>query len=258
MSAPRWVALGDELYEALRGRWTVAPLSERFPEFGIDEAWLVSGRLLERRLADGERVVGKKIGVTSEPVQRMLGVFEPDFGWLTDAMRCERDVPASTRMIQPRAEAEIALVLGEDVDEVDATPERLRAATASVHAAIEVVDSRIRDWKIRIADTVADNASSGMLVVGEGCAPGDLDLAAAEVVCHKNGAPLSRGRGALALGSPWRSAAWLARTLAARGERLRAGEIVLTGSLVPLEPVVPGDVIVAVVDGIGRVEARFV
>ena len=253
----RIVRLGDELYAALRARTVVPPLLERHPDLTIDEAWAVSNHLLARRVADGERVIGRKIGVTSEPVQRMLGVFEPDFGWLTDVMQCERNVPASTAMIQPRAEAEIALVLAADLPDPDTTPAQVRAATATVHAAVEVVDSRVRDWKIRIQDTVADNASSGMFVVGEGVAPEGLDLELAEVTVVKNGVFLSRGLGSAALGSPWNSAAWLARTVARRGVPLRAGEVLLTGSLVPLEPVCAGDVYVALIPCVGRVEVHF-
>ncbi len=248
---------GDELFTALRDRSVLAPLTERDPDITIEDAYHVSRRLLDRRMADGEWVVGKKIGVTSEPVQTMLGVFQPDFGWLTNRMRSGRTMPISEHLIQPRAEAEIAFVLSKDLRGPGVTPEDVLAATATVHACFEVVDSRIRDWKIRIQDTVADNASSGMFVIGEGVSPDGIDLEAVEAVVHKNGRFLSSGFGRAALGSPLKSVAWLANTLGAFGVPLRAGEVVLSGSLVPLEPVRAGDAMRASITGIGDVEVVF-
>ena len=250
-------AWGDELFTALRERAVVAPLTERFPDITIDDAYHVSRRLLDRREADGEWVVGKKIGVTSEPVQTMLGVFQPDFGWLTNRMRYGRMMPISEQLIQPRAEAEIAFVLSKELKGPGVTPEDVLAATATVHACFEVVDSRIRDWKIKIQDTVADNASSGLFVMGEGVSPVGIDLEAVEVTVHKNGRFLSSGFGRAALGSPLKAVAWLANTLGEFGVALRAGEVVLSGSLVPLEPVKAGDAMRASIPGIGDVEVVF-
>ncbi len=161
-------ALGDELYAALRARTTVAPITERVPGFSIDEAYQVSKRMLDRRLSDGERIVGKKIGVTSEAVQKMLDVHQPDFGFLTDAMMFGdgATIPIASTLIQPRAEGEIAFVLARDLAGPGVTEADVLAATRSVVPCFEIVDSRIRDWKIRIADTVADNASSGVFVLG--------------------------------------------------------------------------------------------
>jgi 2-oxopent-4-enoate/cis-2-oxohex-4-enoate hydratase len=252
--------LGDELYAALRERRTVAPITERFPDVTIDDAYAISRRMLDRRLSDGERVVGKKIGVTSQAVQRMLDVHQPDFGFLTDAMMFGSGaaIPCSL-LIQPRAEGEIAFVLGRDLAGPGVTEGDVVAATRSVVPCFEIVDSRIRDWKIRIQDTVADNASSGVFVLGNDEAdPRAVDLRTSRITIEKNGAPLSEGVGAAALGSPAYSVAWLANTLARFGIALQAGEIVLSGSLVPLEPVRAGDRMSLVLEGIGGASVSFV
>ncbi|HTM23496.1 MAG TPA: fumarylacetoacetate hydrolase family protein [Kofleriaceae bacterium] len=253
-------ALGDELYQALRTRTTVAPLTARHPAITTDDAYRISRRLLERRLGDGERVIGKKIGVTSLAVQRALDVHTPDFGWLTDAMRFEegQPVPIGRTLIQPRAEGELAFVLARDLRGPGVTPLDVVAATDHVLPCFEIVDSRIESWRIRYQDTVADNASSGLFLVGRArMLPGAIDFAGCTMTVDKNGRPLSRGTGAEALGSPARCVAWLANQLAEFDIGLEAGEIVLSGSLVPLEPVVPGDRMRMTVPGVGSVEVSF-
>jgi 2-oxopent-4-enoate/cis-2-oxohex-4-enoate hydratase len=253
-------ALGDELYAALRARSTVAPITGRVPGFSIDDAYRASKRMLERRLADGEQVVGKKIGVTSEAVQKMLDVHQPDFGFLTDAMMFESGatIPIGSTLIQPRAEGEIAFILAHDLAGPGVTEADALAATRSVVACFEIVDSRIRDWKIRIADTVADNASSGVFVLGrDEVDPRSLDLRRCRIAVTKNGAPLSEGVGAAALGSPAYCVAWLANTLGGFGIPLRAGEVILSGSLVPLEPVRAGDRMSLTLEGIGAASVSF-
>jgi 2-oxopent-4-enoate/cis-2-oxohex-4-enoate hydratase len=252
--------LGDELYSALRSRSTVAPITDRVPDFTIDDAYRVSTRMLDRRLSDGERVVGKKIGVTSEAVQRMLDVHQPDFGFLTDAMMFESgaEIQIGSTLIQPRAEGEIAFVLARDLAGPGLTEADVLAATRCVVPCFEIVDSRIRDWKIRIEDTVADNASSGVFILGRETAdPRAVDLVACRIAIEKNGAPLSEGVGAAALGSPAYCVAWLANTLARFGVPLRAGEIVLSGSLVPLEPVRAGDRMQLSLEGVGTASVTF-
>jgi 2-oxopent-4-enoate/cis-2-oxohex-4-enoate hydratase len=252
--------LGDELYLALRERRTVAPITERSADVTIDDAYRASRRMLERRLADGERVVGKKIGVTSKVVQKMLDVHQPDFGFLTDAMVYESGatIPIAKTLIQPRAEGEIAFILARDLAGPDVTEADVIAATRAVRPCFEIVDSRIRDWKIRIQDTVADNASSGVFVLGrEEVDATTVDLIACRAVVDKNGKHLSEGTGAAALGSPAHCVAWLANTLSRFGIVLRAGEIVLSGSLVPLEPVHPGDRMHLTIDGIGEADVEF-
>ena len=163
-------SLGDELFAALRGRRVLDPLTAREPAIDIDDAYRVSLRLLERRQQEGERIVGKKIGVTSKPVQDMLGVHQPDFGFLLDTMRVADGATVSlaqARLIQPRAEGEIAFVLKHDLRGPGVTEAQVLAATDYVTPCFEIVDSRIRDWKIRIQDTVADNASCGVFVLGQ-------------------------------------------------------------------------------------------
>ena len=251
--------LGDELYAALRGRHTVAPLTGRVPGVTIDDAYGISRRVLARRLADGERIVGKKIGVTSEAVQRMFDVHQPDFGFLTDAMLFESGatVPIAT-LIQPRAEGEIAFVLARDLAGPGVTEDDVLAATRCVRPCFEIVDSRIRDWKIRIEDTVADNASSGVVVLGAGeVDPRAVELASCRIRVEKNGAPISEGVGAAALGSPACCVAWLANTLSRFGIAREAGEVILSGSLVPLEPVRAGDRLSLVLEGIGGASVSF-
>jgi 2-oxopent-4-enoate/cis-2-oxohex-4-enoate hydratase len=215
--------------------------------------------MLERRLADGERVIGKKIGVTSKAVQTMLDVYTPDFGWLTDKMFFEegQDVPIGAQLIQPRAEAEVAFVLGRDLRGPGVTPADVLAATESVRPCFEIVDSRIEAWKIRYQDTVADNASSGLFLVGPPASPNGVDFPSCAVTVEKNGKPLSRGTGAEAMGSPLVCVAWLANQLGELGHALEAGEIVLSGSLVPLEPVKPGDWMRMEIPSIGSATVRF-
>ena len=251
---------GAELYGALREQRTVAPLIARDPALTIDDAYAISLDALARRRTDGERVIGKKIGVTSKAVQDMLGVHQPDFGFLTDRMHVEGDISiAENRLIQPRAEAEIAFILRDGLQGPDVTAADVIAATAAIAPCFEIVDSRIRDWKIGIVDTVADNASCGVFVLGEARAdPRAHDLPALKVTVTKNGEPLSEGLGSAVQGDPAQAVAWLANTLGAYGVTLDAGDIILSGSLVPLEDAAQGDVFVMQLEGVGDCTARFV
>ncbi len=201
----------------------------------------------------GRRIVGRKAGLTAKAVQTQLGVDQPDFGVLfADMQVADGGKLDPARAIQPKAEAEIAFVLGADLPSADTTPEQVAAAVATVHAAIEIVDSRIADWKITFADTVADNGSSAFFVLaGEGKPVAGTDLYTAGMVMEINGEIASIGVGAAALGHPLNAAAWLARTLAARGEPLRKGDILLAGALGPMVALKPGDHVVARVGGLG-------
>ena len=252
--------IAAELHAAWCERRTLPPLRVSYPWLTIDDAYAISLGFMARRTAAGERIVGKKIGVTSKAVQDMLGVHQPDFGFLTDAMQVDDGgtIVIGERMIQPRAEAEIALVLGSSLKGPGVTEADVLAATASVAACFEIVDSRIDRWDIRIVDTIADNASCGLFVLGaERRSPQGLDLAALEVRVSKNGASLSRGLGSAVQGSPLAAVAWLANTLGAYGVTLDAGDIILSGSLVPLEPARPGDVFELDLDRLGRASFRF-
>jgi len=253
-------SLADELYHALREGRTVPPLIARHPELTIDDAYAISLGALARRQADGERVVGKKIGVTSKAVQDMLGVHQPDFGFLTDRMFVEGDIDvAANGLIQPRAEAEIGFILKDGLKGPGVTAEQVIAATEAIVPCFEIVDSRIDDWKIAIVDTVADNASCGVYVLGEARAdPNAHDLPGLHVTVTKNGKPLSEGYGHAVQGSPAEAVAWLANTLGAYGVSLDAGDVILSGSLVPLEPAQAGDVFEMELHGVGTCTARFV
>lgn len=250
----------DELYQALRAGKTVQPLMERDASLTIDDAYAISLGILDRRLKDGERVVGKKIGVTSKAVQDMLGVHQPDFGFLTDRMFIEGDIDIKANgLIQPRAEAEIAFILKDSLKGPGVTAEQVIAATESIAPCFEIVDSRIHDWKIGIVDTVSDNASCGVYVLGEARVdPRAHDLPSLHVTVTKNGEPLSEGYGSAVQGSPAEAVAWLANTLGAYGVTLDAGDVILSGSLVPLAPAVAGDVFEMELHGVGRCVARFV
>ncbi len=173
--------------------------------------------MLERRLAAGEKIIGKKIGVTSKAVQNMLNVHQPDFGYLTDAMvfNSGEAMPISKLLMQPKAEGEIAFILKKDLMGPGVTNADVLAATECVMPCFEIVDSRIRDWKIKIEDTVADNASCGLFVLGDrAVSPRQVDLVTCGMVVEKNGHVISTGAGAAALGSPVNCVAWLANTLA--------------------------------------------
>ena len=252
--------LGDELYHALLHRQVVEPLSTRYPAISIDDAYAIQQHLLARRLAAGERVIGKKIGVTSQAVMDMLGVFQPDFGWLTNAMAYNEGepVPASS-LIQPKAEGEIAFVLKHTLQGPGVTAAQVLAATEGVMACFEIVDSRIRDWQIQIQDTIADNASCGALVLGDRLIdPRNLDLGTCGMVLEKNGDIVATGAGAAALGHPANAVAWLANTLGAHGIALEAGEVVLSGSLAAMVPVQAGDSLRLSIGGMGTCSLRLV
>lgn len=255
---------GAALYEALRGRHTIRPLIAQDPSLTIDDAYAISLDFLSRRLKDGEKVVGKKIGVTSKAVQDMLGVHQPDFGFLTDRMYVEGPIDIDAHaLIAPRAEAEIAFILKDSLNGPGVTAADVLAATESIAPCFEIVDSRIDDWNIAIVDTVADNASCGVYVMGEQRLPvGDYDLPGLHVAVAKNGAPLSEGYGHAVQGDPAQAVAWLANTLGAHGVTLDAGDVILSGSLVPLAPAAKGDVFEMILSDCGRTigscVARFV
>ncbi|MEH6590887.1 MAG: fumarylacetoacetate hydrolase family protein [Halioglobus sp.] len=255
-------ALGDELYEALRNIKSVVPITERIDDITVEDAYHISLRMLSRRIeSDGEVVVGKKIGVTSAPVQEMLGVFQPDFGFLTDAMHYAdgADVPIAGNLIQPRAEGEIAFRLKSDLVGPGVTEQDVLDATATIIPCFEIVDSRIENWKIRIQDTVSDNASCGVYTLGENeVDPRELDLPNLKMKVYKNGQLHSEGLGSAVQGNPLTAVAWLANTLGEFGIPFKAGEIILSGSLVPLIPVVAGDRMHLELEGVGSASVNFV
>ncbi|HLI27526.1 MAG TPA: fumarylacetoacetate hydrolase family protein [Chloroflexota bacterium] len=252
--------LADELLEAERTRVAIAPLTERYPGLDVRDAYAIQLAIVARKTAAGARVVGKKIGLTSRAMQRQLAVDQPDYGHLFDTMMVIEggDVPVAT-LLQPRVEPEIAFVLKADLPGPGVTREQVLAATAYVTPAIEIIDSRVRNWQIKLGDTVADNGSSARVVLGSVITPVDaVDLRLVGCVLEKNGEVISTGAGAAVLGDPALSVAWLANTLASFGIPLQAGEIILPGSLTRSEPVRAGDVVRATYDRLGSVSVRFV
>lgn len=250
-----------ELWHARLERKPIEPLTERAPDLTIEDAYRISLAVLDRRLADGETVVGKKIGLTSRAVQETLKVDEPDFGFLTDVMihHSGDEVEIARDLIRPRAEGEIAFRLSRDLTGPGVTADEVLAATEGLAACFEIVDSRIKDWRIKIQDTVADNASCGMIVLGDQwVTPDSVDLPACKMVVRTNGVEVATGLGAAALGSPANAVAWLANALSEFGTSLKAGEIILSGSLVPLQPIDAGDRLRVEVQGIGHAAVQFV
>ena len=251
--------LADELWEADRSAKPVSPLTERYPELVLEDAYEIQSINIKRRVAGGELVIGRKVGLTSRPMQEMLGVDEPDFGVLTDEMFVEDgDLIPLDKLVQPRVEAELAFVMERDLSGPGVTTAGALAAIAGALPAVEVVDSRVADWKIKLVDTVADNASSGMLVVGGRMRKvADLDLRLLGVAVSRHGEIIDTGAGAAALGNPARCVAWLANKLGSFGDGLRAGDIVLPGAVHKMVPVAPGDVFRADFAHLGAVTVRF-
>lgn len=251
-----------ELYRAFQQCSPMAPPTSTHPDIQLADAYKIQMGFLEARLAaSGERVIGKKIGVTSKAVQEMLRVFQPDFGLLTSGMQfLNGEVVSLTRagLIQPRAEAEIAFMLKADLPTSSVTKEQVLEATDWVCPCFEIVDSRIKNWNIKIQDTVADNASCGVFVLGtQRTQPRSIDLAAVTMQMQKNGQQAGSGTGAAVQGHPAEAVAWLANTLGEFGIPFRAGEIILSGALSPLVPVVAGDTFTMQIEGLGDCSIAF-
>jgi 2-oxopent-4-enoate/cis-2-oxohex-4-enoate hydratase len=252
--------LGDELYDALVAGKTVSPLTSRGFEISIEDAYYIQQRMLSRRLENGEKVIGKKIGVTSKPVMNLLGVHQPDFGYLLDGMVYnEGESIEMSSLIQPKAEGEIAFLLKKDLQGPGVTAADVLAATEGVMACFEIVDSRITDWKIKIQDTVSDNASCGVFVLGDQLVDiSNIDLGLCGMVLEKNGEIVVTGAGAATMGHPVNAMVWLANTLGNLGIALKAGDIVLSGAMGAMVPVVKGDNLRMTIGGLGGCSVRFV
>jgi len=250
----------DLLREATRSRVTVAPVRRLIGENDLEAAYAVQEINTQHTLKAGGRLVGRKIGLTSLAVQKQLGVDQPDFGALFASMAVGDSEPmALSTLIQPKAEAEIALVLNHDLTHEKHTFADILHASAYAVAAIEVVDSRIQNWDIRFVDTVADNASSALFVLGSRPVPlSQLDLVACGMTLERDGEVLSRGNGAACLGNPLNAAVWLADRMAQLGTPLRAGDVVMTGALGPMVSVTQSGTFIAQIEGLGSVRATFV
>ncbi|WP_344077099.1 2-keto-4-pentenoate hydratase [Luedemannella helvata] len=256
---PRVDAAVERLRAALRDRIPCSPLTDLIDPDDVATAYAVQQRLTDLRIFDGATVVGRKIGLTSPAVQAQLGVNQPDFGVLFDdmAFAAGAELP-SERLLQPRAEAEVAFVLGADLVDGPLEVADVRAAVSHVVAALEIVDSRIAGWDITFADTVADNASAGLYVLGsQRRTLAEVEPGKVEMRMLVDGDVVSTGNGAACLGDPLEALAWLARTAREFGEPLRAGQVVLSGALGPMYPVQPGARVTAEITGLGSVTTIF-
>lgn len=224
-----------------------------------EAAYAVQRAGIAKRVAAGATIVGRKVGLTSAAVQAQIGVDQPDFGVLLDDMGFPDGASVSTHgLLQAKVEAEVAFVLGADLADGDLDDAQVRAAVARVVPAIEIVDSRIAGWDITFADTVADNGSSALYVLGDASKTlHEVEPVEVEMSMTRNGEVVSTGNGAACLGDPLNALAWLARTAREFGEPLRAGQVILSGALGPMVPVAAGDTFEAQISGLGSVSVTF-
>jgi 2-keto-4-pentenoate hydratase len=251
--------LADLLYEAEADRVQIQPLTEQFPAFTVEDAYAVQMENVSRVTAMGHVISGKKIGLTSPGIQKQLGVDSPDYGHLFTAMDCPDGKVETDALIQPKIEAELAFVLSDDLTGGRITPEDVLRGTEYVVGAFEIVDSRVADWRIKLPDTVADNASSGRYVLGEKrIAPGEVDLSAVSMRLYKNDDLVGEGTGAAVLGNPCVAVAWLANRLWDYGVPLKKGEVILSGAFSAAPAAQKGDRFRAEFSSFGVVEAAFI
>lgn len=249
----------DALFKAQQDRIPIPPLTQVDPALSVSDAYAIQLENVKRELSFGQIVSGKKIGLTSEGIQKQLGVNEPDYGHLFESMEYLVEVPFD-RLLQPKIEAEVAFILKEDLDGGKVTPEDVLRATEYVVCAFEIVDSRVGDWKIKLPDTVADNASSGCYVLGKKkVLINQVDLSAVKMEMYKNGEELvGKGTGAAVLGNPTHSVAWLANCLWNYGVSLKKGEVILSGAFSAAPEAKRGDVFEAHFSTLGSVKASFI
>ncbi|MGE0735443.1 MAG: 2-keto-4-pentenoate hydratase [Alphaproteobacteria bacterium] len=249
--------IADRIVDAYRTGTPIAPIRGEIS--GAGPAYAIQQQTIARWTKAGRRIVGRKIGLTSKAVQSQLGVNEPDYGVIFgDTVLPDGAVAAAGSVMQPRVEAEIAFVLARDLVGQKITPEQVIAATDFVRPALEICGSRIAQWDIKIEDTIADNASAGLVVLGPHRETPDLArLAAVGMVMHKNGEPVAQGRGDACLGNPAIAVAWLAETLTRLGEGLRAGDLVMSGALAKMVAAEPGSRFTAEFEGMGKVSIAF-
>ncbi len=259
MDAVARAAAAQALLAAYRTREAIDPLVTTYPDIEFSDAYEIQLLQIRHFLAQGRRVQGHKVGLTSAAMQRQLNVAQPDYGHLLDDMFFPENVEIPVnRFLQPRVEPEIAFVLKRSLRGPGVTVAEAAAAVDFALASLEVIDSRIKDWKIGIIDTISDNASSGGVVLGSKPTPlTAVDLRLAGCVLHRNGEVAATGAGGAVLGSPLNSLVWLANTVGALGITLEAGHVVLPGSLTASIPVAPGDTVTATFAGVGSVTAVF-
>lgn len=255
----RIMTFANQLYEAEKSRVSIGPLTEADPGLSMDDAYAIQLANVARVVKEGYVVSGKKIGLTSEGIQKQLGVNEPDYGHLFASMNCPDGKIITADLMQPKIEGEIAFILKEDLPGGKVTEEDVRRATDYVSAAFEIVDSRVRDWNIRLADTVSDNASSGRYVLGGRKRKlEEVDLSHVTMKLYKNDGLEAEGTGAAVLGDPCRAVSWLANRLWGYGVTLQKGEVILSGAFTAAPLAEKGDRFRAEFSGFGTVEAEFI
>jgi 2-keto-4-pentenoate hydratase len=247
------------LYEARRTRVPIPPFTDAEPDLDMDDGYAIQKELVKLLLADGDRIVGHKVGLTAAPMQRALGIDSPDYGpVLASTLYRNGDAIPLDAFVSPKVEAEIVFVLGERLEGPGVTVTQARAAIAGAVAGMEIIDSRIADWRIRLADTVADLASNGAMALSSRIVPlEDLDTRLIGMTLTRDGELVDTGAGAAALGNPVAVVAWLANTLGEHGVALEPGHLILTGALHAAVPLTPGDVFRAEFDRLGPVTVRF-
>lgn len=251
--------LAADLAQAERSRVPMTPLTDRFGEIDVVDAYEIQLINIRQRVAEGARIVGHKVGLSSKAMQDMMGVDEPDYGHLLDEMKVFENVPVpSSKFLYPRVEVEVGFILSEDLPGAGCTEEDVLAATAAFAPAIELIDTRITNWQIKLCDTIADNASSAGWVLGEArVSPKDIDIRNIDAVLTNHGEVVAEGRSDAVLGNPVTAVAWLARKVESFGVRLKAGDIVLPGSCTRAIDAPPGSDFVADFAGLGSVHLSF-
>jgi 2-keto-4-pentenoate hydratase len=251
--------LAADLAQAERSRQPIAPLTAAHPEIDVVDAYEIQLINIRQRVAEGARVVGHKVGLSSLAMQQMMGVDEPDYGHLLNEMQVFENKPVTAaNYLYPRVEVEVGFILAHDLPGANCTEDDVLKATEAFAPSIELIDTRITDWKIALCDTIADNASSAGFVLGSGrVAPADIDITAIDAVLTRNGEVVAKGRSDAVLGNPVKAVAWLSRKVESFGVRLRAGDIVLPGSCTRAIDARPGDDFVAEFVGLGSVRLSF-
>jgi 2-keto-4-pentenoate hydratase len=246
------------LYDARRTRVPIPPFTDADPALGMADGYAIQRELIDLLLADGDRIIGHKVGLTSKPMQQMVGVDSPDYGpVLASTVYRDGDTIPVSRFIAPKIEAEIVFVLGERLMGPGVTVTQAHAAIAGAVAAMEIVDSRIADWRIKLADTVADLASNGAMATSSRIVPiTDIDTRLVGMTLTRNGELIDTGAGAAALGDPVAVVAWLANVLGGDGVALEPGHLIMTGALHAAVPMTPGDVFRAEFDRLGPITVR--
>ncbi|OBB44619.1 2-keto-4-pentenoate hydratase [Mycobacterium sp. 852002-51961_SCH5331710] len=251
--------LAADLAQAERSKVPIPPLTDGHSDIDVVDAYEIQLINIRQRVAEGAKVIGHKVGLSSKAMQQMMNVDEPDYGHLLDDMAVHEDTPVkSADYLYPRVEVEVGFILADDLPGAGCTEDDVLAATAAFAPAIELIDTRITDWKIKLCDTIADNASSAGWVLGENrVSPKDIDITAIDAVLTRNGEVVAKGRSDAVLGNPVTAVAWLARKVDSFGVRLKAGDIVLPGSCTKAFDATPGADYVADFAGLGSVHLSF-